>query len=224
MPTTVPIAAAGERRPKRAPSVPADLKGALRTLVWGSEGTEGRNPASLAEAAAAGGMRPDTLRRWLHRPEARAFIADERNAYLAWVTGANAQVLALIRDSGSNEAARVRAVVALEEMAGLRQRPAVSVSVGVQNNIGSPIAGGYAYEPCNRPPIIDAEPTTLPRDAGRPLERPLSPTVLEYRRAGSRDGSRGCGGAGGSARSDKSYLPAISLKGRRGAFLAKAYE
>jgi hypothetical protein len=84
------------------------------------------------------------LRRWLHRPEARAFIADERNAYLAWVTGANAQVLALIRDSGTNEAARVRAVLALEEMAGLRKAPGVNVNVGIQANIAGPRLG-YAY-------------------------------------------------------------------------------
>jgi hypothetical protein len=192
MPTTVPIAVAGDRRPKRAPPLPSDVKGALRSLVWGADGTEGRNPASLEEAAKAGDMKPDTLRRWLHRPEARSFIADERNAYLAWVTGANAQVLALIRDSGTNEAARVRAVLALEEMAGLRQRPGLSVNVGVQTNIATPI--GYAYEPCNRPtidaepatptPTIDAEPATpTPTiDAEPIIERPLAPTVVEYRR------------------------------------------
>jgi hypothetical protein len=124
-------------------------------------------------------MRPDTLRRWLHRPEARAFIADERNAYLAWVTGANAQVLALIRDSGANEAARVRAVLVLEEMAGLRERPGLSVNV--QTNIAGPQLVGYAYEPCNRP-TIDAEPAKLPRDTQPALKRPVPHAMVQYRR------------------------------------------
>ena len=118
MPTTYPLAAAGQREPKRARSLAAGVKAAVKALVWGVKGDDGRKPASLTEAAAAGEMRPDTLRRYLHRADVRGLIADERNAYLAWATSANAQVLALIRDCGTNEAARVRAVLALEEMAG----------------------------------------------------------------------------------------------------------
>jgi hypothetical protein len=36
--TSYPVASAGERRPKRAPPLPADVKAALcmRTLVWGA--------------------------------------------------------------------------------------------------------------------------------------------------------------------------------------------
>jgi hypothetical protein len=119
-------------------------------------------------------MKPDTLRRWLHRPEARAFIADERNAYLAWATSRNAQVLALIRDAGQNEAARVRAVALLEEMAGLRERPGVSVNVGVQANVQ---AVGYSYAPCDRP-----KPATIDATPARAIERPLPDTVLAHRK------------------------------------------
>ena len=70
----------------------------------------GSNRCMRVSPATAGQMRPDTLRRYLHRADVRGLIADERNAYLAWATSANAQVLALIRDCGTNnEAARVRA-------------------------------------------------------------------------------------------------------------------
>jgi hypothetical protein len=131
MPTSLPVAASGDRQPKKAPSLAPAVKAAVKALVWGAAGLEGegRNPATLAEAAAAGGMKPDTLRRYLHRPDVRNLIADERNAYLAWAMGGNAQVLAMIRDFGQNEAARVKAAVHLEEMAGLRERSGIAVNV-----------------------------------------------------------------------------------------------
>ena len=74
-------------------------------------------------------------------------------------------------------------MLALEEMAGLRQRPGLNVNVGVQTNIAGPQLVGYAYAPCNRP-TIDAEPATpTPTiDAEPIIERPMPPTVVEYRR------------------------------------------
>jgi hypothetical protein len=176
MPTTYPLATAGGREPKRARPLAAGVKAAVKALVWGVEGDEGRKPASLAVAAAAGEMRPDTLRRYLHRGDVRGLIADERNAYLAWATSGNAQVLALIRDAGQNEAARVRAVALLEEMAGLRERPGVNVNVGLQANVQTV---GYAYAPCDRAPI---RPTSTTIE-GRPVvERPMPPAMVAYRK------------------------------------------
>jgi hypothetical protein len=77
----------------------------------------------------------------------------------------------------------VRAIALLEEMAGLRERPGVSVNVGVQTNIAGPQLVGYAYEPCNRQ-TIDAEPATpTPTiEAELVTERPLPDTVIAYRR------------------------------------------
>jgi hypothetical protein len=46
----------------------------------------------------------------------QAVIADEKKAFLAWATSANAQALTSIRDTSVNDAARVRAVLALEEL------------------------------------------------------------------------------------------------------------
>ena len=55
----------------------------------------------------------------------------------------------------------------------------LTVNVGVQPNIGTPI--GYAYAPCNRP-TIDAEPAALPRDPEPALERPIPRAFLEHRK------------------------------------------
>ena len=124
MPTTYPIATAGPREPKRARQLTQAYQAAFKTLVWGIEGEDGLRAATLAEAAALGSMQVDTLRRWLNRPEARAFLAREKRALLTWATSPNPAVLASIRDNGQNEAARVRAVMALEEISEPRQRRA----------------------------------------------------------------------------------------------------
>jgi hypothetical protein len=71
MPTTLPIAALGERQSRRARSLDAGVKAAVKALVWGVEGNEERQPASLEEAAATGEMRPDTLRRYFTAPTCR---------------------------------------------------------------------------------------------------------------------------------------------------------
>jgi hypothetical protein len=63
MPTTYPIAAAGDRLPKRARPLAVGVKAAVKALVWGVESDEGHRPATLGEAAVAGSMKPDTLRR-----------------------------------------------------------------------------------------------------------------------------------------------------------------
>jgi hypothetical protein len=179
MPTTLPIAAAGERRPKGAKGLPANVKAAIRALVWGVENDEGPNPSSLAEAAKAGDMKADTLRRWLARPETRAAIADERTSFLAWATSANAAVLSAIRDYGSNEAAKVRAIALLEEMAGLRSA-GTAVQVNVQTNVSNGQFRGYHYAPCDRPVIeAKAEPARI--------DRPEHPNVVSYRQREARD-------------------------------------
>ena len=87
-----------------------------------------RRAAILGEAAAAGSMKPDTLRRYLHRLDVRALIAAEKKAFLAWATSANAQALMGVRDTSVNDAARVRAVLALEELETPRDGRGVNVT------------------------------------------------------------------------------------------------
>jgi hypothetical protein len=159
MPTTYPIATAGERLPKRARPLAAGVKAAAKLLVWGVEGDEGRRPATLGEAAVAGSMKPDTLRRYLHRLDVRALIADEKKAFLAWATSANAQALMDIRDASANDAARVRAVLALEELEAPRDGKGVSVTV----NSSVAFKPGYIIK-LREPPAASPEPEALPAE------------------------------------------------------------
>ena len=126
--------ASGKRLPERARPLGTSVKAAVKALVWGVDGHDGRRPATLGEAAAAGSMRPDTLRRYLHRPDVWALIADEKKALLTWATSANAQALMAIRDCSLNDAARVRAVLALEELESPKQGSGVTVNVGVRQD------------------------------------------------------------------------------------------
>jgi hypothetical protein len=59
----------------------------------------------------------------------RALIAAERKALLAWATSANPQALMAIRDTSQNDAARVRAALALEELEAPRDGKGFSVIV-----------------------------------------------------------------------------------------------
>jgi hypothetical protein len=87
-------------------------------------------------------MRPDTLRRWLRRQDARKLIAAEKRALLAWATAANPQALMSIRDTSQNDAARVRAVLALEELEAPRDGRGVNVTVNNAVAVGG-IRPGY---------------------------------------------------------------------------------
>jgi hypothetical protein len=159
MPTTYPIATSGERLPKRARPLPPGVKAAVKALVWGIEGDEGRRPATLAEAAAAGSMKMGTLRRWLHRADVRAEIAGEKKALLAWATSANPHALMSIRDNGANDAARVRAAMALEELESPRPSSGVNVNVGIQTNVSgaATVVPGYVIRHKAEPPMIEGE-------------------------------------------------------------------
>jgi hypothetical protein len=158
MPTNYPVAASGERPPKRARPLSAGVKAAVNALVWGVEGDDGRSPVTLGEAAAEGAMRPDTLRRYLHRLDVRALIADEKKAFLAWATSANARALMDIRDTSANDAARVRAVLALEELETPRDGKGVSVTV---NNNAVAFKPGYIIK-LREPPAASPEREALP--------------------------------------------------------------
>jgi hypothetical protein len=89
--------------------------------------------------------------------DVRALIADEKKAFLAWATGANAQALMDIRDTSVNDAARVRAVLALEELEAPRDGRGVNVIVNTAVGVG-PIRPGYVIRlPSDLTPASPAE-------------------------------------------------------------------
>lgn len=161
MPRTYPIATAEKCLPKRARPLEAGVKMAVKAFVWGIDGDDGRRPATLGEAATLGGMRPDTLRRYLHRPDVRALLAGEKKALLAWACSANPQALMSIRDTSANDAARVRAALALEEIGEPRQGGGLTVNVSQQTIAGVAIRPGYVI----KMPAEVAPPEAFPWDA-----------------------------------------------------------
>lgn len=121
-------------------------------------------PTDFITAAKANGVQPRIMRRWLHRPEAIAFLRRERARFRASICAANEAVLAEIRDKGENAMARVRAVQVLEgiedsQVAKPSNAPAPGVTVRIVNVVQSPA----------QPPTIDITPTPPSRE---PLPAP----------------------------------------------------
>ena len=85
------------------------------------------------EAARASGLKADTLRRWLHRPELVSFLLKENAAYLQAICAGNVHALAEIRNDGDgNQMARVASIKTLELIRGeaLLRRPGSEATVG----------------------------------------------------------------------------------------------
>ena len=113
---TATVGASGARSPDRPRRIPQAVKAScLRTV---------HEAVDFIAAAKANGLRPDTLRRWLHDPAVVGLIRRERAAFRLAICSANERVLADIRDKGENAMARVRAVQVLEGIElHIRSRP-----------------------------------------------------------------------------------------------------
>jgi len=109
---TAPFAASGPRLPTKRPrGIPPSVRSACLKLVWDND-----EQCDLVVAARASGLRPDTLRRWLLRPEVVGLVLRERAAKRLALCARNETILAGIAARGSNEMARVNAVKALEQL------------------------------------------------------------------------------------------------------------
>jgi hypothetical protein len=107
---TAPFAATGPRAPTERPrQIPQSVRAAALKMIH--EGCD------LVLAAQASGLRPDTLRRWLHRPELVGFLRRERAAYRQAICAGNEHALKSIRDEpGGNAVAKVNSIKCLEDM------------------------------------------------------------------------------------------------------------
>jgi hypothetical protein len=88
---------------------------------------------SFITAAEAIGLRPDSLRRHLRKPEVVGFLRRESSRFRTGVCAANVAVLQDIRDNALNSMSRVAAVRELErqgEVASM-QRPGEPVTPGI---------------------------------------------------------------------------------------------
>lgn len=147
MPISPPVAASGSRAPERKRRIPQAVRDACLMMI--------EEAADFITAANAKGLRPDTMRRWLHRPEVISFLRRERAAFRQAVCSANEKVLAQIRDKADGNAiARVNAIRVLEGMdaddstrrGGDAVMPGITIQL-IQAPIPTPQVGG---------PLIDA--------------------------------------------------------------------
>jgi hypothetical protein len=130
-----PLASTSPRSPSLRPRpIPAAVRSACQAMVHDGIG--------FIDAAKANGLKPDTMRRWLHRPEVVGLLRRERAAFRAAVCAANEAVLASIRDEREgNQMARVHAIRTLEGLdaeAGSRQPGAVTPGVTINIIPASP--------------------------------------------------------------------------------------
>ena len=120
---------------------------------------------NLVLAAQASGLRPDTLRRWLHRPELVGLIRRERAAFRQAICAGNEHALMQIRDEpGGNAMAKVNSIKCLEDMneeGSLRRSsdvPSPGVTIRIVNVTPQPVFGNVTPAPTNialKPQIID---------------------------------------------------------------------
>ena len=110
MPILPPVAASGAREPERAARrIPLKVRACVVDMV--SEGL------GFIEAAQRHGMRPATMREWLHRPEVAALVRAERKAYRLAISCGTECALVDIRDNREgNQMARVAAAKAICEI------------------------------------------------------------------------------------------------------------
>jgi hypothetical protein len=147
MPINLPFAASSGRdlsdKPRR---IPKSVQSACLAMIHQGIG--------LVEAARAHNIKPDTLRRHLHRIETISYIREERKALRTALCSSNEYYLAQIRNDSQNAMAQTKAISLLEAIDDeARVRPARSgeiASPGVVLNI--------IHQAPNPAPIVEIMP------------------------------------------------------------------
>jgi hypothetical protein len=196
MPRAMPLFASARDRRVRQVRIPEKVRLACQHIAEMGIG--------YADAAKLVGLGTEQMRKWLFEPAVRSLITAERNALINAICAASPVVLAAIRDNPEgNQAARVRAAVALEDMhnaeAAARQ-PASSEGPRFQLSIvthttapsavtidAHPIMPTVPHAFPTRAPVPPSEPLPYVPDAPieelQPLEAELRP-IFKYRRPG----------------------------------------
>jgi hypothetical protein len=146
-----PFGASRPRSPTERPrQIPQSVRAAALKMIH--EGCD------FVVAAQASGLRPDTLRRWLHRNELVSFIRRERAAFREAICSGNEHALAAIRDEPTgNSMAKVNAIRTLEalgEGAALRsgELPSPGVTIRIVHETPRPAPIDITPRPS---PVID---------------------------------------------------------------------
>jgi hypothetical protein len=160
MPISTPVAASGSRSPaERSRRIPQPVRAACVMMV--------EEAVDFVAAAKANNLRPDTMRRWLHRPEVISFLRRERAAFRQAVCAPNEAVLAQIRDNKEgNQMARVHAIKTLEQLEeeasarrGSIDRPSPGVVIHIVHNT-----------PATLPPNSERQGTIIEHTVAPPIE------------------------------------------------------
>jgi hypothetical protein len=154
MPIGVPFAASSREPKEREREIPSRVRRACELMI-----EEGIDRVAAAERV---GMRPDSLRRWLHQRKVLTFLRQGHDHHLATLCAANPTKLAEIRDSSPNWTSRVQAIRTMEGMGeevSLR-RPGEVPSPGVVLNIVTVAAPAQPVSPVDitsaKVPLVDA--------------------------------------------------------------------
>jgi hypothetical protein len=108
MPIGVPFAASSRELKDRVREIPPRVKRACLVMI-----EQGIDRVAAAKQV---GLRPDSLRRWLHQREVLAFLRQAGDCHLASLCAANPTKLAKIRDTSPNWTSRVQAIRTMEGM------------------------------------------------------------------------------------------------------------
>jgi hypothetical protein len=153
---TAPFAASAPREPTQRPRpIPPAVRGAALKMIY--EGCD------LVAAAQASNIRPDTLRRWLHRSELVSLIRRERMVFRQSICSSNEYILQELRNSSENFMVRLGAVRELERLAddaSMRRAGDVvspGITIRVLNFVQDAKAGQAIDVTPAKAPFIDVE-------------------------------------------------------------------
>ena len=156
----MPLATAPSRslEPRPRP-IPAGVKAACLMMIY--------EPTDFITAAKANGLKPETLRRWLHRPEVIGLLRKERAAFRAAICAGNERVLASIRDEeDGNQMARVHAIKTLEQLdTEATAHPLVPRAPGFVIIVGQSPPLPIGQQPPAPPMMVDVIPVNRPDKA-----------------------------------------------------------
>jgi hypothetical protein len=179
-----------EPRQEEAAAAAEACSDAIPLMVYGLPDDPDGKALSYIEAAHAVGIRPMTLRGYFHRADFVALALKERRAHRASICIGNEGALKSVRDGSGNDMARIRAVLALEELSGAdaaSQRPQSEegqrFSIAIVSRVsGAETASALTIE--SRPIASHtvpphAWPTRAPGPSMSAAELPIEPELIE---------------------------------------------
>jgi hypothetical protein len=108
MPIGVPFAASSREPKERVREIPPRVRRACTLMI-----EQGIDRVAAAKQV---GMRPDSLRRWLHERQVLAFLRQGHDNHLAILCAANPMKLAMIRDTSPNWTSRVQSIRTMADL------------------------------------------------------------------------------------------------------------